>query len=259
MPETKNKINFYHQKNIEIVRGESLHDFPRHSHDAFCIGIVTDGRLKLECTNREYILEKNNVYFIPPHTEHRITSVNENQYGYVVVCVKDSFIEQYNNATLYDYVCDDEKTGLQILNICRFYERSNNYTQFEESIKQFLKSNVKVNLKALKKNDNEIVMEAVNYIIEHLDEPFNLDIISDYVHISKYHFLRLFKTQMGTAPYQFYLQGKVKKIKQGLLNKQNPANMAYDLNFTDQSHLCNTFKKYVGLTPAQFKKSYKEY
>jgi len=37
----KNYINFYEKGSIEIVFGQSSHCFPLHSHESFCVGIIT--------------------------------------------------------------------------------------------------------------------------------------------------------------------------------------------------------------------------
>ena len=251
-----NRISFYHEKNIEIVRGESIHSFPKHSHNAFCIGIVTDGKILLNIKEQEYIIEKNNIYFIPPFTEHKIISIDKKEYCYTVICLCNYFTQSHINILLDKYICRDEQVGTEILNICERFDSTNDYKQLEKDIKQFLV----MNLKSIGNSNQEInnrVLSAADFIKEHLDEPFDLNKISDYTHLSKYHLLRLFKKEMGVAPYQFYMQEKIKKVKQGLLKGENPVNLAYNYNFSDQSHLSNTFKKYMGLTILQFKKSYK--
>jgi len=102
---------------------------------------------------------------------------------------------------------------------------------------------------------NNIVTEAKAYIeAEPLE--FNIDALSKAVHISKYHLDRVFKKQIGITPYQFYISDRIKKIRQGLQNCISPSDLAYELNFFDQSHLCNTFKKHMGITPEQYVRSY---
>lgn len=255
MEKEKNVISFYHHTNIEIVRGKSIHSFPKHSHNAFCIGLVEKGEMLLDLKGEEYLLEKNDVYFIPPFTEHKISPVNKTEYGYAVLCLHNDLIEQFCNFLFYKCVYKGDKTGLKFSNlIIRFYN-TDNYLQLEEDVKQYLAENIKTDCILA---CNTIVLSAASFIKEQVEEPFNLQKISEYTHISKYHLLRLFKTHMGVAPYQFYIQEKVKKVKQGLLKDETPVKLAYNLNFSDQSHLCNTFKRYVGLTPLQFKASYRE-
>ena len=106
----------------------------------------------------------------------------------------------------------------------------------------------------LKKFDS-IVSCAKTYI-EKVTSDFNVDELSNAVHISKYHLDRIFKQQVGITPYQFYINNRVKKIRQGLQARLSLSDMVFDLNFSDQSHLCNTFKKYVGISPTQYVRSY---
>lgn len=254
----KNEISFYHKGNIEIIQGNSFHYFPKHSHNVFCIGIVRYGKIRLDLNEQEHFLKKNNIYFIPPCTGHKIEPIDKTQYGYTVICIHNDSTQQYVNVLLRKYVCKDEKVGIRMLDICQSFNSTNNYKQLEIDIKQFREEHVQIVSRNRKQIHNEIVLSAVNFIKEHLGEPFDLKKISDYTHISKYHLLRLFKKQIGVAPYKFYIQEKVKKIKQELVKDQPTVQIACNLNFSDQSHLCNTFKKHVGLTPIQFKKSYKK-
>ena len=85
---------------------------------------------------------------------------------------------------------------------------------------------------------------------------FNIDALSDTVHISKYHLDRIFKEQLGITPYQFYIGDRIKKIRQGLQAHLPLPDIVYDLNFFDQSHLCHTFRKHMGISPTQYACSY---
>ena len=92
--------------------------------------------------------------------------------------------------------------------------------------------------------------------IENVTNDFDIDSLSRAVHISKYHLDRIFKEQIGITPYQFYINDRIKKIRQGLQTHLPLSDMVYDLNFSDQSHLCNIFKKHVGISPTQYARSY---
>ncbi|MGE5627922.1 MAG: AraC family transcriptional regulator [Solirubrobacterales bacterium] len=254
MGKEKNIINFYHNGNIEIVHGRSIHDFPKHSHFAFCIGLVEQGELKLDIEGKEYFLKENDVYFVPPLTEHKISSVNNEEYEYTVLCLNNELGEKYCKLSLNKYVNQGGSAGFRISAIISKFQNTCNNVEFAEDIKKFLGEHIEMNNQA---SLNTEFLSISAYIKAHLEEPFNLNKISAYTHLSKYHLVRLFKKHMGVAPYQFYMQEKVKKVKQGLLTKETPVDLAYHFNFSDQSHLNNIFKRYVGITPLQFKSSYK--
>ncbi|HLQ19730.1 MAG TPA: helix-turn-helix transcriptional regulator [Tabrizicola sp.] len=55
------------------------------------------------------------------------------------------------------------------------------------------------------------------------------------------------------APYAFVIQKRVSKAQEMLRRGRLPLkSVALDCGFSDQSHLCRTFRKIVGVTPAQY-------
>lgn len=100
---------------------------------------------------------------------------------------------------------------------------------------------------------------AKSFIESQPAHTIDLQTLSDFVHVSEFHLIREFKKAVGVSPHQFCLMEKVKKIRQGLMIQQPLSDLALSLGFSDQSHLCNTFKKFMGITPLQYKHSYKAF
>lgn len=73
------------------------------------------------------------------------------------------------------------------------------------------------------------------------------------VHLSPYHFGRLFKQTIGLSPYQYVLSLKIECAKKMIRRKSGPiSEIAYQLNFSDQSHFSNAFRKATGISPRQY-------
>lgn len=106
---------------------------------------------------------------------------------------------------------------------------------------------------------SEYIALAVSFIENSNIPVLSVQDISELINMSKYHFIRMFKNKVGITPYQFILNNKIKKIRQGILSKQSLSDLALDLGFSDQSHLCNTFKKYVGISPLQFSTAFQSH
>ena len=102
---------------------------------------------------------------------------------------------------------------------------------------------------------DSIVSEAKTYI-ETCDSRFCIDLLSETVHISKYHLDRIFKEQIGITPYQFYIGVRMKKVRQGLQARSPLSDIVFNFHFSDQNHLCNMFRKHVGISPTQYAQSY---
>lgn len=255
MKNDSTSVEFFRIGTAELVEGHGTHAFPLHTHAVFCIGVVTEGKLLVQFGNEKpCLLTTHQVYFIPPLTPHTICPAEDTPYGYCAVCVPSA--SPAGSVHCKQRVFPDEAFGEELLTACRAYKESGDSSRFYPIIEDFIRQNIVVS--SIADQNRQLAEDCADYIQTHLNEPFSLQRLSRYVHVSKYHLVRCFEAQMGVAPYRYYLQAKVKKIRQGLLQEQSPADLAYSLQFTDQSHLCNVFKRFVGITPRRFKSSYRK-
>jgi AraC family transcriptional regulator len=73
------------------------------------------------------------------------------------------------------------------------------------------------------------------------------------VHLSEYHFARLFRQTVGVSPYKFVLQMKIAHAQDLMRqHKKSFSDIAYMLNFSDQAHFSHVFKKVTGSSPRNF-------
>lgn len=79
--------------------------------------------------------------------------------------------------------------------------------------------------------------------------------MSEKVHISSYHMIRKFAKENGLTPHKFQLQCRIRKAQEMLEQGVKVVDVAAAVGFCDQSHLCKTFKKMVGISPEEYIKS----
>jgi AraC-like DNA-binding protein len=74
------------------------------------------------------------------------------------------------------------------------------------------------------------------------------------VGLSPFHFLRLFKREVGVTPYRFLLQARIRHAIRLLRETQRPATeIALDIGFSDLSNFIRTFRREVGCSPSQLR------
>lgn len=73
--------------------------------------------------------------------------------------------------------------------------------------------------------------------------------------ISKYHFIRSFKAEVGLTPHQFQIQNRIRKAQRLIHEADTITEVALTTGFCDQSHFIKQFEKYVGLPPLAYKSS----
>jgi AraC family transcriptional regulator len=97
---------------------------------------------------------------------------------------------------------------------------------------------------------------VVEYIEEHLDASPTLEQMAAVAHLSAYHFARQFNTATGLPPHQYVIMRRVERAQRLLQEGDlSLAEVALSAGFTDQSKFSHTFKRVVGVTPKQFRRS----
>lgn len=95
--------------------------------------------------------------------------------------------------------------------------------------------------------------QVVDFAHSYMQFNIGLHEMAGLVHLSPYHFGRLFKQTVGKSPYQFILQLKIDCAKKLIKKNNGPiSEIAYQLNFSDQSHFSNAFRKATGISPRQY-------
>lgn len=98
------------------------------------------------------------------------------------------------------------------------------------------------------------IAEAINYIQQNFTEQPTLDEIAKEVHLSPYHFQRLFTEWAGVSPKKFLQYISLQHAKQILNNTQSTLfDTAYQTGLSGTGRLHDLFVKIEGMTPGEYK------
>lgn len=101
--------------------------------------------------------------------------------------------------------------------------------------------------------DYERIETAIHYIKAHFKQQPDLDEVAKQVHLSPFHFQRLFKTWAGVSPKKFLQYISVEYAK-GLLQQQYPlSDVSFETGLSGTSRLHDLFINIEGLTPGEYK------
>jgi len=97
---------------------------------------------------------------------------------------------------------------------------------------------------------------VTEYVEEHL-AGLSLEQMAASAHLSPFHFARQFKAATGLPPHQYLIARRVERAQQLLQpdGDLSQAEIAARAGFLDQSQFSHHFKRIVGVTPRQFRKS----
>ena len=104
------------------------------------------------------------------------------------------------------------------------------------------------------KFEKTIVEKSIQYVFNH-DENFSISELSKHLEISRQHLTRVFKSHLGISLKTFHKIVVFRKtVNKRLFENSNQSftEMAYEYNFSDQSHLIKTYKILTESSPKSF-------
>ncbi|MBS5797908.1 MAG: methylated-DNA--[protein]-cysteine S-methyltransferase [Dysgonomonas mossii] len=98
------------------------------------------------------------------------------------------------------------------------------------------------------------IKKAIEYISENYKYQPSLDKISEHIHLSPFHFQRLFKEWAGVSPKRFLQYISIQHAKQILRETQATLfDTAFEVGLSGTSRLHDLFINIEGMTPAEYK------
>ncbi len=99
--------------------------------------------------------------------------------------------------------------------------------------------------------------QVLEYLHAHLDRRFSLVEFAGVVHLSPRHFCRLFQNTLGTTPYQYVLNERIREAKLLLAAKRlSILEISETLGFASQSYFTDVFHKATGVSPRRYQRGY---
>jgi len=97
---------------------------------------------------------------------------------------------------------------------------------------------------------------AVAFIKENIREDLNIDLLSNKACMSKSHFSRSFKNELGISPTEFILRERLKLAKKYLQSTENRIQeVCFMAGFKNITYFIRAFKQEFGVTPKAFQLS----
>ena len=246
---------------------------------------VTEGSAQIELPDGIYTLSPKHMYFIPAFTIH--TNICKSNFVHYYLHIYEDHYSNNDWLDHWKFPVEIEATDLDLALFKRLCEINphmtlqksdpttydNNPTLMQNLIKnrqrafcdkvesrgivfQLLSRFFKQGQSKIEMEDNRIA-KTVLYIRKHLNEAIELEKLAEISCLSKDHFIRLFKKELGTTPLQYINQKKIEKAQLLLITEELAVKeIAFQLAFDDYSYFNRLFKKTTGVTPQEYRRLY---
>ncbi|MDE5931627.1 MAG: AraC family transcriptional regulator [Lachnospiraceae bacterium] len=249
-----NNIRYLYNSNtgIELIFcGNSTISYPTHNHiSVLTIGIVLDGSIVLTADHEVKTYEKNQTFVICPYMPHSISA--HNRYTLLSLCIDKNIAARY--------AADKIRNDIMTLLLNAFHKENINQYQILQLL-DFLNLNAEPSPLAAyadwhSDSQNPMINNLKKQLELYPESKFSIEEMAQNAFISKYHFIRRFKAEVGLTPHQFQLQNRIRKAQRLMHKTETITEVALATGFCDQSHFIKQFRKQTGLSPLTYRLSY---
>jgi len=248
-----------------------------HQHSFYEVCFILNGEGKYIENNHIRDIKKGALILCPPYTKHQILSDT----GLDIIFIGFDLIHTSNELVqeLFDVVSERE------INI--IYEKQNSavthlwisllklaikentlylvnnidgvaFTLFCSILKEFKTTSSQNEYQSVRTSSADLVYRAKLYIIDNLSEPFTLDEVADYLHISERHLSRLFQQELGQTFSGFIRKERVRKAGILLSESDIPIkDISLQTGFRSIHYFSNVFSKEMDMPPGQFREKFR--
>ncbi|MGP9568434.1 bifunctional transcriptional activator/DNA repair enzyme AdaA [Halomonas sp. AOP5-B2-8] len=103
-------------------------------------------------------------------------------------------------------------------------------------------------------NDYERIEKAMAYMVAHAAAQPHLEMVADHVHLSAFHFQRLFSHYVGVSPKRFLQALTLERGKQLIQSSSSLLDVAHSLGLSGGSRLYDHFVQLEAATPGEYKR-----
>ena len=254
---------------------DSSYSFEGEFHNFWEFLILKEGELATCEDDKVYKLTKNQIIFHKPNSFHNLQATSENvkylvisfnafgnyidRFGGKVLNLSDEQMEYVNKIS---QMLDLEGLDSRSMKITKFlkimrdkpalYHR---FTKYVELLLISLSENDVSNPKLIDNGETRLYKKAVNTLENNICSSISVEELAKECNVSSAQLKRVFNKYAGIGVHEYFLQIKVLYAKKLLSNGMTVSEVAEKMSFSSQNYFSVVFKRKVGVSPLQYKKS----
>lgn len=252
--QTKEWTKIWHNTQFDVSLLQAFyvnHAFPRHSHDYYVVCVVKRGLQSFTHKGTKHFTPPGGVILINPGAVHTGEAANEK--GYEMLCLYPSISHmqsavfeltgRHQPLPFFKNVRIDHRWAMNsilVLHEALVQEMSplECESRFIWTLAQLIEryADIRFNQQRLLGQERKAVRQARHYIEECFAQGINLTQLAEYVSLSPYYLLRVFRAEVGMPPYAYLESVRIRQA-QRLIEAGKPlAEVAVEVGFRDHSH-----------------------
>ena len=255
---------------IETLRAHFQgHAYDPHWHDSYLVGVTEQGVQQFNCRREKHQSTPGKVFLLEPGDIHDGEAPTEDGFTYRMLYLDPLWLQRELSA-VFENAPDNSQ--LSFANTLATDSRLAHATSLAfqtlhhgelKIIRQTALDSLLERLTSHLHWRNRygedprlplVAQKARDYLHANARFDIGLDQVAAAAGVDRFRLTRAFKAAYGLAPHAYLVQLRLSKARRMLSSGAQPATVAMELGFADQSHLGRWFVRAYGLTPAMYRK-----
>lgn len=254
-------------ENLRLMRATYVtYAFSRHVHDYFAIGVIESGVQTFSYRREQHITQPRGLFLVNPGEPHDGQSATAAGFTYRVIYPEAGLLQRvaaeiagrsrdvpfFTDAVINDPALYQAFLRLHVVlegEISALEGQSRLMTVLAALITRHAATHLRARPSGPERREVARVRE---YLDAHYADDVTLDDLGTVASLSPYYLVRVFHHEVGLPPHAYLASVRIRRAQDMLATGQPIADVAYATGFSSQSHLTNTFKRFIGVTPSQY-------
>lgn len=272
--QTRDLEIFYYEDTI-------LRPVSSHRHEHYEVYFFLSGSVHCLIDDKDYPLLSGDVCLIPPGIYHRPVFKDEKEtYRRIVLWISEDYMSRLKSLYpgidhCFTTACDQTQylfrndSGTAQILFTKLFDLLEEYHSAGAFHEQLLLCSTSAFLLQMNRIVSEyespasyrkpkaLFSQICDYIHSHIEEDLSLDVLAEQFYVSKYYIAHSFKENMGISTHQYILKQRLHASKSSILSGTPLSEVCSNFGFTNYTTFFRAFKKEFGISPRDFKDSFK--
>lgn len=247
-----------------------------HSHSQYEITYLFRGTRKYFVKDNIFVAREKNFILMDKNVMHKTTFCDDDSYERFSVYFYDEYLDRIfgNKANeissmfaepLFNVPAKSVKQVETLMrNIEKEYEDNGEYSEMlvEKYLMELLiyiaraRTFISRNNKGISEEKGSFMESVTKYVIERYHTPITLTEIAEYMHLSPSWFSAKFKSMAGIGFREYLVRVRVQKACEMLISTSDSImDIAFACGFNDSNYFGDAFKKLIGMSPRNYRKT----
>ncbi|MGF6391253.1 AraC family transcriptional regulator [Pseudomonas plecoglossicida] len=225
-----------------------------HSHESFCIGVVTGGRSTYLSGAQRVEISAGTTVLMNPGVVHACNPIAGLPWSYLMLYVDMPWLQSQGFELPTQTLSTSPELYRELLQL--FADLFDGESDFREArMASFFKalSGFLQNAASQTGADHPRLDAAAAFIRAHRVDPLSLEDICAASGLSRSYLIRAFRQRFGLTPHGYLLDQRVQHARAQLRRGRAIADVAAEAGFSDQAHLQRAFKQHLAATPGHYR------